>query len=145
MEVIEGVADLHPATQVLFGIFKVCSPLDCGGMEGGLIEWVCRLLLVWKNRDRIINLKLLLLCLLWFVFPSIPPLSKLTHPTQFQTATVYQIKSAQPIFAQQDDEELKGPLEDIVKRISKIIEDFGNFTRYGFSFLLKFHSNNGCC
>jgi hypothetical protein len=42
-----------------------------------------------------------------------------------QTATVYQIKSAQPIFAQQDDETLKVPLADIVTRISGIIEEFG--------------------
>jgi hypothetical protein len=40
------------------------------------------------------------------------------------------VQAAQPIFAAQDDEKLKEPLADIVKRISKVIEDFGNFTKY---------------
>ena len=55
-----------------------------------------------------------------YVFESI-----LTLNGSLQTATVHQISSAEPVFKSHADPSLQKPLEDIMKKLAKTIEDFG--------------------
>jgi hypothetical protein len=111
---------------------------------------------IWRMGEAIIRFRLPLCISLWLVyilsftlciFESIPTL---TGP--LQTATVHQISSAEPVFKSHADPSLQKPLEDIMKKLAKIIEDFGtqlcyflpfvselihfsgNFTRYAYRY-----------